>query len=100
MLTFGTRLYTRDAARKIRESVKGRVVGGTPLSLEHVTTMTPSFADEFFRVLFDEIGEDAYRRQIRVAGASDYIKRLIELVLKNRPSARASGGGSPTWRCT
>jgi hypothetical protein len=56
--------------------------------LEHVTTITPSFADEFFRVLFEEIGEERYRKCVRVTGASDYVKRLIELVLKNRPSLR------------
>lgn len=93
MLTFGTRLYTRDRAKEIRASVKERLLGGTPISLEHITTMTPSFADEFFRVLFEDIGEAAYRK-IPVAGASDYLKRLIEMVLKNRPSARVHEGGS------
>jgi hypothetical protein len=93
MWTFGTRLYTRDAAKEIRASVKERLLAGTPMSLEHITTMTPSFADEFFRVLFEDIGESAYK-QIRVAGASEYIKRLIEMVLKNRPSARSHDGGA------
>ena len=84
----GTRLYTRDAARELRQNVKDGVLGGAAISLEHITTITPSFADEFFRVLFEEIGEERYRKCVRVTGASDYAKRLIELVLKNRPSSR------------
>jgi hypothetical protein len=96
MWNFGTRLYTRDSARQIRESVRSRVTEGTPISLANITTMTPSFADEFFRVLFEDIGEERYRKRVQVLSASDYLKRLIELVLRNRPSVRRPGIGAPT----
>lgn len=95
---FGKRLYTRDAAKEIRLTFRERLLSGIPISIEQVTMMTPSFADELFRVLFEDVGEEAYRRVVKVAGASTYIKRLIELVLKNRPSARASVLGGATVR--
>jgi anti-sigma regulatory factor (Ser/Thr protein kinase) len=92
MHSHGVRLYTRESARDLREQMRDAISNGTAISFEHVTTVTPSFADEFFRVLFEDLGEDVYRAKVRVVKASAYIKNLIELVLMNRPSRRRGIG--------
>ena len=93
MQLHGTRLYTRDTAKAIFDQIKESVSQGLPISMKHVTTITPSFADELFGNLYQALGEQRYRAVVKISDASDYMQRLIELVLKNRRTAKRADAG-------
>lgn len=48
--------------------------------------LTPSFADEFLGVLLVELGEDNFRRAVRIVNVSETSRPLLQTVLHRRAS--------------
>ncbi|MBI5709774.1 MAG: STAS-like domain-containing protein [Candidatus Eisenbacteria bacterium] len=89
-------LATRDQGKKLRELAIGRLrqPGVLEVSLERVEAVSPSFADEFFGGLMEELGRDEFLRRIRVGNASEEIRLLIRKVVSHReqsPHTKRSG---------
>gem|GEM_PF-5785033 len=48
--------------------------------------MTPSFADECFGKLVERMGRDAFKEKVRLIGAAETIRILINTVMARRLS--------------
>jgi hypothetical protein len=59
------------------------------LDLSKVEVMTPSFADECFGKLLKELGEKEFRNKIRLLGASESVRLIVNYVLRLRLSETA-----------
>ena len=76
------------------EQARARLRSGLELrvDLSGIEAISPSFTDEFFGGLFEELGEAEFRRRIRVHCPSAPWRALIQKVLakrRERPKARA-----------
>jgi len=91
-------LGTRDSAVRPRTQVQALLLNGPAVvDLQGATVMTPSFADELFGQLAEDLGSETIRRKLRIIGASSHGQRLIELVVRERigraaPDERRQGG--------
>ncbi len=54
------------------------------IDFESVSMMTPSFADECFGKLAQSLGKPTFRSSIRLGGASQSIKDLVNTVISQR----------------
>ena len=80
------RVTSREQGRAARSLLKNlvRLHGTIELSLGGIEAMTPSFADECFGRLLEELGEAEFRRAVRFRGADPTTKTLINQVLRIR----------------
>jgi anti-sigma regulatory factor (Ser/Thr protein kinase) len=85
--SFGERLLMRDAGARALDAAWQYINSGNSglvVSLEGITVMTPSFADEFFGGLFSRLGAELCRNRVSVVRPDRYTQSLIEMVLKHR----------------
>jgi STAS-like domain of unknown function (DUF4325) len=81
------RLITRRLARMHRnrlESLLEERSDGVEVDLSQVELMTPSFADEYFGVLAERYGREAFRQRIRIRGAGEDLRHLLAAVIGQR----------------
>lgn len=83
---YGSELLTRDAGTAVRADIASFLAAGyqVEVSLEDVTDITPSVADEAFAKLAESIGHSAFRDRVTFTGGTRIAKRLIDFVLKTR----------------
>ena len=83
---YGTELLTRDAGTAIRADIAGYLAAGyvVQVSLDEVTDMTPSVADEAFGKLAELLGYEAFERRVQISGGTQIANRLVSFVLKTR----------------
>ena len=88
---YGTELLTRDAGTAIRADIASYLAAGysVDVSLEEVTDITPSVADEAFAKLAEIIGHSVFEDRVNIIGGSRLARRLVTFVLRTRQS-RAS----------
>ena len=85
---YGTELLTRDAGTAIRADIAGYIAAGynIEISLDDVSDITPSVADEAFAKLAEIIGNDVFEQKVTFTGGSQLANRLVSFVLKTRQS--------------
>lgn len=85
---YGTELLTRDAGTAIRADIAGYLVAGymVEASLDDVTDITPSVADEAFAKLAQVVGYEVFEERVRIVGGTQLANRLVGFVLKTRQS--------------
>jgi hypothetical protein len=78
---------TRPNGLSARAMLKQKLesVDQVQVDLEGVL-LTPSFADEFLGVLLVELGEAAFRRQVKIINVPDTSRSLLQQVLVRRAS--------------
>lgn len=83
---YGTELLTRDAGTAIRADIAGYLAAGNTVevSLDDVTDITPSVADEAFAKLAQVVGQDVFEKRVHIVGGTRLANRLISFVLKTR----------------
>lgn len=54
--------------------------------------LTPSFADEFLGALLVEVGEEAFRRSVRIVNVPESARPLLSAVLRRRASTSSNAG--------
>ena len=83
---YGTELLTRDAGTAIRADIASVLASGrnVEVSLDDVTDITPSVADEAFAKLSEIMGYSLFERRVRIAGGTQLARRLIGFVLQTR----------------
>ena len=79
-------MLTRDAGTAIRADVAGYLAAGNTVevSLDDVTDITPSVADEAFAKLAQIVGQDVFEKKVHIVGGTRLANRLINFVLKTR----------------
>ena len=79
-------LVTRDQGATILKLARERLREGKPLrvDLTGVEAISPSFVDEFFGGLFEELGEADFRLRVRIDCPSAPWRTLIRKVLSKR----------------
>ena len=85
---YGTELLSRDAGTAVRADIAGYLAAGyqVEVSLEDVSDITPSVADEAFAKLAETIGHSAFGAKVTFVGGTQIAHRLIDFVLKTRRS--------------
>lgn len=87
-----TDLLTRAQGEKIRARIE-ELLDGLPagdrvvVDLSDVQVMTPSFADECLGKLAERLGAAKFREAIRLTGADETNRTLVNAVLSERLSA-------------
>ena len=83
---YGTELLTRDAGTAIRADVAGYLAAGyiVEVSLDDVTDITPSVADEAFAKLAQVVGQEIFEKSVHIVGGTQLANRLVNFVLKTR----------------
>lgn len=80
---FGTDISSRRCGAALREQLDA-LSGECVLDFTGVRTISSSFADEVFGVLFLSHGEQWFRSRIRIAGAEESIRLAILSVICER----------------
>ncbi len=86
---FKTRHEGSDVRSQI-EKVLAKTDDMVAIDFSGVAVMTPSFADECFGKLAQELGIDEFKKRIRLRGADETIRVLMNFVLSERLSTRDS----------
>ena len=83
---YGTELLTRDAGTAIRADIASFLAtgGNVEVSLNDVTDITPSVADESFAKLSEIMGYSEFEKRVEITGGTKLILRLIDFVIKTR----------------
>jgi hypothetical protein len=83
---YGSEMLTRDAGTAIRADLASYLAAGNcvVVSLEGVSDITPSVADEAFGKLAEIIGFDVFTEQVKFEGGPSVLRRLVEFVIKTR----------------
>lgn len=86
---FGTDLLTRETGLAIRAEIATLLASGkrVRVSLEGVTDITPSVADEAFAKLAQRLGGESFASKVQFDGGTNLAQRLIGFVMKNRLGA-------------
>jgi len=76
----------RGAGAQVRDAVIDQLSAQDliTLSFEGVEVVTPSFADELFGGLLAELGEEQFRRRIRVSGTDPEVAAWIRHALARK----------------
>jgi len=76
---------TRPNGHAARQQIKQELnhCDAVTVDLQDVV-LTPSFADEFLGVLLVELGEEAFRRRIRIVNVGATSRSLLKQVLNHR----------------
>ena len=79
-------LVTRDQGAEMLGRARELLRSGRDLriDLSGVEAISPSFADEFFGGMFEELGESEFRRRVRIRCPSTPWRALIQKVLAKR----------------
>ena len=85
---YGTELLTRESGVIIRADLATKLARGdrVSISLDEISDITPSVADEAFGKLAEGIGFDDFSKRVSLEGGTQLIQRLIEFVVKTRRS--------------
>jgi len=77
---------SREEGKAARGWLRGllELHGGIELGFDGVEVLTPSFADEVFGKLLDELGEDRFRQTIRFSGGTSEVRTLVNQILRIR----------------
>lgn len=83
---YGSELLTRDAGTAVRADLAGYLAAGqrVVVSLDGVSDITPSVADEAFGKLAETIGFENFSALVSFEGGASVVRRLVEFVLKTR----------------
>lgn len=83
---YGTELLTRDAGTAIRADIATWVAAGyrVQVSLNEVSDITPSVADEAFAKLAQILGDEIFQEKVEIVGGTPLANRLVNFVLKTR----------------
>lgn len=83
---YGTELLTRDAGTAIRADIATWVAAGyrVQVSLNEVSDITPSVADEAFAKLAQILGNEIFQEKVEIVGGTPLANRLVNFVLKTR----------------
>lgn len=83
---YGSELLTREAGTAVRADLAGYLAAGNRVvvSLDGVSDITPSVADEAFGKLAEVIGFDSFSEQVSFEGGASVVRRLVEFVIKTR----------------
>lgn len=83
---YGSELLTRDAGTAVRADLAGYLAAGNRVvvSLDGVSDITPSVADEAFGKVAEVIGFDSFSEQVNFEGGASVVRRLVEFVIKTR----------------
>ena len=83
---YGTELLTRDAGTAIRADIAGFLAAGyhVEISLDGVSDITPSVADEAFAKLAQILGQKNFEDKVTIVGGTQLANRLINFVIKTR----------------
>lgn len=81
-----TDLASRSSARELRNEIliKLKENHSVLLDLSAVKSISDSFADELFGILSAKLGLEAFLSQVKLAGSSDNLNRIIAKNIKNR----------------
>lgn len=78
---------TRPNGAAAREKLRSALLGSDSVVVDMTDIiLTPSFADEFLGVLLAELGEDNFRRAIKIVNVSETSRPLLQTVLHRRAS--------------
>lgn len=83
---YGTELLTRDAGTAIRADIATWVAAGyrVQVSLNEVSDITPSVADEAFAKLAQILGNEIFQEKVEIVDGTPLANRLVNFVLKTR----------------
>ena len=83
---YGTELLTRDAGTAIRADIASWLASGVNVvvSLDDVTDITPSLADEAFAKLAETMGFTSFESRVKIEGGTSLAQRLVRFVLTTR----------------
>lgn len=89
---YGTELLTRDAGTAIRADIAGYLAAGyiVEASLDDVTDITPSVADEAFAKLAEILGHGNFEERVKIVGGTQIAHRLVAFVLNTRQNKQGS----------
>ena len=90
---YGANLLDRERAVRVREYIEERVGGDASVELDfaRVVSLTPSFADECFGVLVEQLANEPERPTIRLVNTSPDVRAVLRFALARRLElARAS----------
>jgi hypothetical protein len=85
---FGTDLSSRQTGVKLRQQIEYNLEASF-LDFSGVRTISSSFADETFAVLFLSRGEAWFKSHIRIAGASESVRIAILAAIDARSEVAA-----------
>ncbi len=87
---YGNQLLTRELGIAIRADLATILSSGARVKvvLDGIDDITPSVADECFGKLAESMGSDKFNQMVILAGGQSLVQRLINLVIKNRISAK------------
>lgn len=79
-------LITRRMGNVCRNQINNIISRGhvAIVDFSAVDLMTPSFADECFGVLVEQLGRERFREVVRLRAATAEVKHLVTVVLANR----------------
>jgi len=83
---YGAELLTREAGTAVRADLASYIAAGNRIlvSLEGVSDITPSVADEAFGKLAEIIGFENFSELVAFEGGQSIVRRLVEFVIKTR----------------
>lgn len=83
---YGTELLTREAGTAIRADIATWLAAGyrVQVSLNEVSDITPSVADEAFAKLAQILGNEIFQEKVEIVGGTPLANRLVNFVLKTR----------------
>ena len=90
---FGEELLTRDAAARVYAELRQALAQHDRLRIDFagVRIMAPSFADECFGHVVEELGREVFKARLELTGADPEIRALVNVVLRYRLERRAIG---------
>ena len=82
----GTQLLSREQGIGIRADIATILARGVKVKviLDDIEDITPSVADECFGKLAESMGREDFKSKVILAGGSQLMRRLVELVVENR----------------
>ncbi len=93
--TQGMDFSTRRQGEQLRDLIQGtleRIAGEDRVEIDFVgvETMTPSFADECFGKLAQQMGRESFKARISLKGADSANRTLVNAILAERLSSAAT----------
>jgi len=92
---FGDELLTRDAAARVCAALRRALDHHERLRIDFagVRVMAPSFADECFGHIVEELGREVFKARLELTGADAEIRALVNIVLRYRLERRGTDAG-------
>lgn len=89
-------LSTRTDGEKYRNILlqEYRVTGHCEVNFEGINSITPSFADELFAKLTQEIGASQFTKSVTIKNANKEVKSAIIFAINNRNTLNERDGRS------